>query len=306
MNSLADSTVISTSSVGDYMTLTKPGVMSLVVFTGLAGVVLAPGEVHPVLAAITLLCIAAGSGAGGAFNMWYDRDIDAVMARTATRPLPTGRVTPDNAAALGWALSIGSVMILGLATNWLAAGMLAFAIFFYAVVYTMLLKRSTPQNIVIGGAAGAFPPVIGWAAVTGDVSWYSLVLFLIIFLWTPPHFWALALYRNTDYARAGVPMMPVTHGPDATRRQILAYSYLLVVTTALPVMMYSAGVLYAVSGLILGFGFLARAHQVYVQKTDAAARALFLYSIFYLFALFSFLMADKFIDKYLHMALSQM
>jgi protoheme IX farnesyltransferase len=286
------------------MTLLKPGVMKLVVFTGFAGVMVAPGNLHPFLLVITLLSIAAGSGAGGAFNMWYDRDIDAIMARTTARPLPAGRVTPDNALALGWVLSLFSVMLLGLATNWLAAGMLAFAIFFYAVVYTMWLKRSTPQNIVIGGAAGAFPPVIGWAAVTGDVSWYSLVLFLIIFLWTPPHFWALALYRNSDYARAGIPMMPVTAGPDATRRQMLIYTYLLVIVTALPVIMHESGLLYALAALILGYGFIRRTWRVYAQKTDAAAKSLFLYSIFYLFALFSFLVIDKWVDNYVQLALT--
>lgn len=299
MTSALPETPTPESTVQDYFTLLKPGVMSLVVFTGFAGLVLAPGTIHPFMGALTLLCIAAGSGAGGAFNMWYDRDIDAIMARTAARPLPAGRVTPDNALALGWALSLCCVMILGLATNWLAAGMLAFAIFFYAVIYTMGLKRSTPQNIVIGGAAGAFPPVIGWAAVTGDVSWYSLVLFLIIFLWTPPHFWALALYRNSDYTRAGIPMLPVTHGPDATRHQMMLYSYLLVAVTAVPVMMHEAGLLYAIAALLLGFGFLARAHQVKMVRTDPVARQLFLYSIFYLFALFSFLIADKVLDNYL-------
>lgn len=292
------------SSVEDYVTLLKPGVMSLVVFTGLAGVLVAPGAIHPALAAITLLCIAAGSGAGAAFNMWYDRDIDAIMARTAGRPLPAGRVQPDNAAALGIALTLGSVMLLGLATNWLAAGMLLFAIFFYAVIYTMWLKRSTPQNIVIGGAAGAFPPMIGWAAVTGDISWYSLVLFLIIFLWTPPHFWALAIYRNSDYTRAGIPMLPVTAGAEETRRQILLYSYALVGITAIPVILHEAGLLYAIAALLLGYGFIGRAHYLRSQKTDAAAKSLFLFSIFYLFALFTFLILDKGVDKYLRLAFS--
>ncbi len=292
------------SSVRDYITLLKPGVMSLVVFTGFAGLMLAPGTLHPFLCILTLLCIAAGSGAGGAFNMWYDRDIDAIMARTATRPLPTGRVTPDNAAALGFALSIGSVLILGLATNWLAAGILLFAIFFYSVIYTMWLKRSTPQNIVIGGAAGAFPPMIGWVAVTGEISWYSVVLFMIIFLWTPPHFWALALYRNSDYTRAGIPMLPVTAGPDATRAQMLVYSYTLVIVTAFPVIMHHAGIMYALAALALGYEFIAKARIVLVAKTDETARKLFLYSIFYLFALFSFLIIDKMIDKYVQLAFS--
>lgn len=290
------------SSVNDYFTLLKPGVMSLVVFTGFAGLAVAPGEIHPFLAIITLLCIAAGSGAGAAFNMWYDRDIDAIMARTTSRPLPAGRVSPDDALALGWILSLFAVMLLGLATNWLAAGMLAFAIFFYAVVYTIWLKRSTPQNIVIGGAAGAFPPVIGWAAVTGSLDWYPLVLFLVIFLWTPPHFWALALYRNSDYARAGIPMMPVTAGADSTRWQMLWYTYALVATTALPVAMHHAGLLYAMAALVLGYVFIARCRRVVVQKTDKAARGLFLYSILYLFALFSFLVVDTWADGYIRMA----
>lgn len=297
-------TIASKSSVNDYFTLLKPGVMSLVVFTGFAGLAVAPGSIHPLLAIITLLCIAAGSGAGAAFNMWYDRDIDAVMARTVARPLPSGRVAPDDALMLGWILSLFAVMVLGLATNWLAAGMLAFAIFFYAVVYTIWLKRSTPQNIVIGGAAGAFPPVIGWVAVTGSMHWYPLVLFMIIFLWTPPHFWALALYRNSDYTRAGIPMMPVTNGPDATRRQMLFYSYVLLLTTAIPVLFQQAGMLYAIAALALGYGFVARAHRVLVAKTDATARTLFLYSIFYLFALFSFLVADKWVDNYVRLALT--
>lgn len=291
--------LLNQSTVRDYFTLLKPGVMSLVVFTGLAGLVVAPGTIHPFIALLTLLCIAGGSGAGAAFNMWYDRDIDALMARTATRPIPAGRVQSADAAALGYALSLVSVMMLGLATNWLAAGMLLFAIFFYAVIYTMLLKRSTPQNIVIGGAAGAFPPMIGWAAVTGDVSWYSLVLFLIIFLWTPPHFWALALYRNSDYSRAGIPMLPVTHGKDETRKQMLIYSYLLVAVTCVPVLLHEAGLIYAVCALGLGYAFLLRAHRVWVQKTDEMARKLFLFSIAYLFALFSGLMLDKWVDRFL-------
>ena len=292
------------SSVRDYWILLKPGVMSLVVFTGLAGVVVAPGHLPIFLQAITLLCIAIGSGAGGALNMWYDRDIDALMARTAKRPLPTGRIVPGNALGFGMVLAFASVTIMGIALNWMAAGILAFAIFFYAVIYTQWLKRSTPQNIVIGGAAGAFPPLIGWVAVTGDVSLYSCVLFLVIFLWTPPHFWALALYRSGDYARAGVPMLPVTAGSDATRRQIVIYTYLLIPVTLMPVFLHEAGLLYAVLSILLGGIFLYYARLLKSHATDAAARKLFLYSILYLFLLFGGLMADKAVDKLLQLALT--
>lgn len=297
-------TVDNTSSVRDYITLLKPGVMSLVVFSGLTGMVLAPGTLHPFLQGITLLCIAAGSGAGGALNMWYDRDIDAVMTRTASRPIPAGRISPDNALAFGLFLGAGSVGILGLAVNWLAAGLLAFAIYFYAVIYTQWLKRATSQNIVIGGAAGAFPPMIGWAAVTQDVSLYCLVLFLIIFLWTPPHFWALALYRAGDYAHAGIPMLPVTAGVNATRRQIFVYTCLLVIISLCPVFLHEAGMGYTVAALLLGYGFLARVRALMRYRDDASAKQVFGYSLFYLFALFSFLLIDKGIDNYLQLALT--
>ena len=206
----------------------KPRVMSLVVFTALVGMVLAPEQPHPALAVIALLCIAVGAGASGALNMWYDADIDACMQRTASRPIPRGHVTPEEALTFGTVLAIGSVATLGLIVNWVAAALLAFTIAFYVLVYTMWLKRRTPQNIVIGGAAGAFPPMIGWAAATGSVGSESIVLFLIIFMWTPPHFWALALYRTRDYERAGVPMLPVVAGTDETRKQIVIYSALLV------------------------------------------------------------------------------
>ncbi len=220
--------------------------MSLVVFTGVAGMVLAPGHINLFQQFLTLMCISLGSGAGAAMNMWYDRDIDAIMKRTKKRPIPAGRIAPDDALAFGLFLAALSVMLMGLALNWMAAGILAFAIFFYAVVYTMWLKRSTPQNIVIGGAAGAFPPMIGWAAVTGDVSLQSLILFAIIFLWTPPHFWALALYKNEDYKRAGVPMMPVVAGALKTKWQMLLYAVALMAVTplSLPVL-HMAGAVYA-------------------------------------------------------------
>jgi len=296
--------ILHQSSVRDYVTLLKPGVMSLVVFTGFAGLMAAPAPLHPFLQIITLLCIAAGSGAGGALNMWYDRDIDALMARTLTRPIPAGRIAPENALAFGMILAVGSVCLLGLAVNWPAAFMLAFAIFFYAVIYTQWLKRRTPQNIVIGGAAGAFPPVIGWIAATGSLSAYPIILFLIIFLWTPPHFWALAYYRHSDYARAGVPMLPVTAGLAETRRQILLYTYILIPITLVPVFMHQAGIIYTIVALLLGYGFIAGARTLAREANDATARKLFGYSIFYLFGLFAFLMIDKGVDKYLQLALT--
>lgn len=282
--------------VGDYVALLKPRVMSLVVFTSFVGLVLAPGNIHPFLGFVSLLAIAVGAGASGALNMWYDADIDGRMQRTAARPIPRGRVMADEALALGVVLSVFSVLVLGLATNWLAAFLLAFTIFFYLFVYTMWLKRRTPQNIVIGGAAGSLPPMIGWAAVTGSVSVESIILFLIIFMWTPPHFWALSLYRCRDYSRVGVPMLPVVAGPDATRAQILIYSLLLVPVTLLPFFAGFAGSAYlAVSGVI-GAVFLYLAFDVYRVRdgvlADRAAKRLFLYSIFYLFALYLVLLVE--------------
>src|SRR5437899_1481888 len=218
---------ISEASVGDYIALMKPRVMSLVVFTALVGLMVTPGHLHPVLGFAALLCITIGAGAAGALNMWYDADVDAVMRRTSRRPIPAGRVLPREALAFGVTLAIGSIAVLGLVANWLAATLLAFTIFFYVVVYTMWLKRATPQNIVIGGAAGAFPPMIGWAAATGTIGLESVLLFLIIFFWTPPHFWALSLWRADEYARAGIPMLPVVAGRAETRRQILLYSIVL-------------------------------------------------------------------------------
>src|ERR1700681_3144696 len=215
------------ATVGDYLQILKPRVMSLVVFTGFVGLVVAPGHLHPVLAAVAVLCIAVGAGASGAINMWYDRDIDAVMRRTAMRPLPAGRMMPGEALGFGVVLAVGAVAVMGLAVNWVAAQLLALTIVFYVFVYTVWLKRRTPQNIVIGGAAGALPPLVGWAAVTGDVAPAALALFALIFFWTPPHFWALALYRAGDYAKAGVPMLPVVAGPRATKRQMLLYTLVL-------------------------------------------------------------------------------
>ena len=286
------------ASIRDYITLLKPGVMSLVVFTGAVGMFLAPGHIHPFLALIAILAIALGSGAGAVINMWYDRDIDAIMKRTQNRPLPAGRVAPDDALMMGIMLSLLAVGLLGMATNWFAAGMLAFAIFFYAVIYTMLLKRSTAQNIVIGGAAGAFPPVIGWAAVTGDATLLPWLMFGIVFLWTPPHFWALALYRHDDYARANVPMLPVTAGAASTKRHIVAYTVLLILISLSP-LLAGCGVLYGVAASLLGARFLAGAIKVARSDVPKDAMRLFGYSIFYLFALFSAFILDKVASGYL-------
>ena len=279
--------------VGDYIALLKPRVMSLVVFTGLAGLIAAPGDLHPFLAAVAVLCIAVGAGAAGAINMWYDRDIDAIMERTKSRPLPMGRMSPDEALSFGVTLSLFSVMLMGLAVNWTAAVLLAFANAFYVLVYTMWLKRSTPQNIVIGGAAGAFPPMIGWAAVTGSVDLQSTVLFLIIFMWTPPHFWALALFREGDYAKAGVPMLPVVAGISATKRQMLLYTLVLIPITLLPSLLGTAGIVYGVAASLLGLRFLHLALKVLRDDGVRYAKQMFGFSIVYLFALFALLMLDR-------------
>ena len=283
-------------SAGDYFALLKPRVMSLVVFTALVGMVLAPGGIHPVIGFAALIAIAVGAGAAGALNMWYDADIDRLMRRTRGRPVPIGRVAPSEALAFGLMLSVGAVTVLGLFANWVAGALLAFTIFFYAVVYTMWLKRATPQNIVIGGAAGALPPVIGWATVTGSVSLESLVLFAIIFLWTPPHFWALSLYRADDYAKAGVPMLPVVAGAAATRRQILVYSAILVVAGLAPFALGFGGVLYGAVAAATGAFFMLLAVRVHRSREDAAgeraARDLFAYSILYLFLLFAVLLVE--------------
>ncbi len=284
-------------AVRDFLALMKPRVMSLVVFTALTGLVLAPGGMHPALGVVALICIAAGAGASGALNMWYDADIDACMQRTASRPIPRGLVTPEEALTFGVVLALGSVATLGVLVNWTAALLLALTIGFYVFVYTMWLKRRTPQNIVIGGAAGAFPPMIGWAAATGSVSLESVVLFLIIFMWTPPHFWALALYRARDYERAGVPMLPVVAGPDETRKQIVIYAALLVPLALLPAFMGFGGSLYALVSIMLGAVFLALALTVNrVRKgreADRAAKRLFGFSILYLFSLFAALLVER-------------
>jgi heme o synthase len=287
---------ISEADVSDYVALLKPRVMSLVIFTALVGLVIAPGHVHPVLAITSLLCIAAGAGASGALNMALEGDIDALMLRTANRPIPRGRITPPEAMAFGVTLSFFSVMTLGILVNWVAGSLLAFTIFFYVVIYTMWLKRWTAQNIVIGGAAGSLPPVVAWAAATGSLSVEPLLLFLIIFFWTPPHFWALALFRSDDYARAGVPMLPVVAGPDATRLQILLYTIVLVAVAAAPWPLGYFDAAYGVTSLILGTGMLALAVNVYRRRAKAeslrATRKLFAFSIFYLFALFATLLLE--------------
>ncbi len=285
------------ATVGDFIELLKPRVMSLVVFTGFAGMVVAPGHLHPLLAAVAVLCIAVGAGASGAINMWYDRDIDAVMARTAKRPIPTGRVAPDEALAFGVILAVASVMVMGLAVNWVAAGILALATLFYVFVYTMWLKRRTPQNIVIGGAAGAFPPMIGWAAVTGGVDLASIALFMLIFLWTPPHFWALALFRSGDYARAGVPMLPVVEGPEVTKRQMLLYTLLLLPTAAAPFFLGIAGWVYLAGAAVLGGLFVLCAVRVLKSTDDKPAKQMFGFSILYLFLLFALLVGEHVVPR---------
>jgi protoheme IX farnesyltransferase len=281
------------SRVSDYVALLKPRVMSLVVFTGFVGMFLAPGHLHPLLAGIAVFCIALGAGASGAINMWYDRDIDAVMQRTQSRPLPLGRIAPDDALAFGILLSIASVALMGLAVNLAAAALLALTIAFYVFVYTIWLKRRTPQNIVIGGAAGAFPPMIGWAAVTGDVSLASIALFLLIFMWTPPHFWALALYRSGDYARAGVPMLPVVAGPRATKVQMLIYSVALLPVSLAPSLLGVVGWLYGASAAVLSVAFIAFAVRVLRSADLKSARQMFGFSILYLFLLFALMLADR-------------
>jgi protoheme IX farnesyltransferase len=285
----------SMADASDYLALMKPRVMSLVVFTALAGLVAAPGHMHPVLALFALVCIAVGAGAAGALNMWYDADIDAVMSRTSLRPVPAGRVQPGEALAFGLVLAGFAIVFLGLMINWLAAGLLAFTIFFYAVVYTMWLKRWTPQNIVIGGAAGAFPPMIGWAAATGGIGLESCLLFLIIFFWTPPHFWALSLYRSDDYFRANIPMLPVVSGEAETRRQIMLYSLVLAPVGVSPWLLGTAGLAYGAVAILGGAIMVALALQLYRAPKAAAepiARRLFGISIVYLFALFAVLLLE--------------
>ena len=283
-------------TVRDYLALMKPRVMSLVVFTALVGLIAAPGDMHPVLALAALICIAVGAGASGALNMWYDADIDGRMQRTASRPIPRNRVTPEEALTFGMVLASFSVFSLGLLVNWLSAALLAMTIAYYVLIYTIWLKRRTPQNIVIGGAAGAFPPMIGWAAATGTVGLESIVLFVIIFMWTPPHFWALALYRCRDYERAAVPMLPVVSGADETRRQILLYSLVLAPLGTAPAAIGLGGGLYLTVSAALGAIFLWLAVRVYRtregREADTAAKRLFAFSVLDLFLLFAVLLVE--------------
>jgi protoheme IX farnesyltransferase len=288
----------------DFFALLKPRVVVLVVFTGAVGLIVAPGHINPLLAAVTILCIAIGAGAAGAINMWYDRDIDAVMRRTAKRPIPAGRIAPESALGFGVFLSCASVLLLSLATNIAAGLMLAISIAFYVLIYTVWLKRRTAQNIVIGGAAGAFPPIIGWLAVTGHLAVLPLLLFAIVFFWTPPHFWALSLFAHADYERAGVPMLPVVAGARSTRRHVLAYTVLLVGSSLSPWLLGYAGPLYGISAAALGAVFLFHAWRVFDDDTDetgvslnrdASAKACFKYSISYLFVLFTAMAVDRLI-----------
>ena len=283
----------SAATVGDYFQLMKPRVMSLVIFTGFAGLYLAPGDIHLGLAIISLLAIAAGAGASGAINQWYDRDIDLIMSRTRNRPIPAGKVEPAEALAFGVVVSVLSVLMLALAANLLAGGLLAFTIFFYAVIYTVWLKRSTPQNIVIGGAAGALPPVVGWASVTGTVSVESLALFALIFMWTPPHFWALALVKNEDYTQADVPMLPGVAGRPETLRQIVIYSVLLAPLGVAPYILGMASLVYGVVAGGLGALFVLLAVRLYRSADDRQAWSLFKFSLIYLTVLFAGLILDK-------------
>ena len=282
----------------DFWALTKPRVMSLVVFTALCGLFAAPGNIHPVLGFTAILCIAVGAGASGALNQWYESDIDAKMDRTAKRPLPDGRMDRQAALHFGVGLAGFSVVTMGMAVNWLSAAILAFSIFFYAVVYTIWLKRFTPQNIVIGGAAGAFPPVIGWAAVTGDVTLLPILLFAIIFLWTPPHFWSLALFMKADYAAAGVPMLPVVAGRKTTRNQIFAYSFPMAAAAIAPYLLGMTSSLYGAAAISLNIVFLALAFAVWRNPASEVSamkpeKRLFAYSILYLFLLFAVFAADR-------------
>jgi protoheme IX farnesyltransferase len=307
---------VSEATVKDYWALLKPNVMGLVIFTGFVGIVAAPGSIHPILLLTALLCISVGAGAAGALNMWYEADIDAGMQRTRSRPIPSGRVTADEALTFGVVLSIGSVLAMAILINYVAAALLAVTIAFYVFVYTMWLKRRTPQNIVIGGAAGALPPVIGWASVTGAINLEPMVLFLIVFLWTPPHFWALALYKMSDYGKVGVPMLPVTAGKAHTRLQIVLYSLVLVPTTILPYYAGFAGQIYLLSAILSGVGLIYYALAVWwfgrladaaseaaasdakhrLSQADRAERGMFKYSTYYLFVLFAILLLEHGLD----------
>lgn len=293
----------------DYTNLLKIRVMSLVVFTALTGLIVAPGHIHPVLGIISLICIAVGGGAAGALNMWYDSDIDALMKRTKNRPIPSGRIHKDQAFVFGISLSVLSVMTMGIFINWFSAFFLAFTIFFYVVIYTMWLKRRTPQNIVIGGASGAFPPMIGWSAVTGNISIESVILFLIIFLWTPPHFWALSLFTKTDYDAAKIPMLPNIKGVKETQKQCLIYSLLMSVTAILPFILGFAGILYGFSAILLGIIFIKRAYSLWrtyeKEEITREAKKLFYLSLFYLSILFCILLFETLFCRFITNATCQ-
>jgi len=297
LNIASDQALGGQGTADDYFALLKPRVMSLVIFTAFVGIVAAPGTLHPLLALVALLAIAVGAGASGALNMWYDADIDARMRRTRLRPVPRGAILPGEALGFGVFLAIASVILLGLFVNLVAAALLAFTIFFYVVIYTMWLKRWTPQNIVIGGAAGALPPMIGWAAVTGTIDPGSISLFLIIFMWTPPHFWALALFREDDYAKAGVPMLPNVAGRDETRKQILLYTLVLLPLTFLPAVLGVSGLLYVTGVALLSAVFLYYAVSVYRLREGAAAdracKKLFGFSILWLFLVFALIPVER-------------
>ena len=296
----ASHTIQGLASAKDLFALTKPRVMSLVIFTALCGLLAAPGSIHPVIGFTAILAISLGAGASAALNQWYESDIDAIMKRTSQRPLPAGRMDRETALHFGIGLSVFSVLLMGVAVNWFSAIFLAFSIFFYAVVYTIWLKRSTPQNIVIGGAAGAFPPAIGWAAVTGDMTMMPFLLFAIIFFWTPPHFWALALFMNSDYSKAGVPMMPVVAGQRSTRNQIFGYSLILAAVAIAPFALGLAGIVYGAAAILLSVIFCVLAWKVARSTTTrpddmAGEKRLFKFSILYLFALFAAVVADRMI-----------
>jgi len=297
---------LSEATAADYLALLKPRVMSLVVFTAFVGMLAAPVPLNPMTAITAIISIAIGAGASGALNMWYDADIDAVMTRTSSRPIPSGKVLPGEALAFGIVLSALSVLTLGVFVNWIAGGLLAFTIFFYVVIYTMWLKRWTPQNIVIGGAAGSFPPMIGWAAATGTVSLESVILFLIIFLWTPPHFWALALFKSGDYESAGIPMMPNVAGEESTRKQIFIYALLVAVVGVLPWYFGFASAAYGLVAVFLGAGFVWYSWEVLrmptSDRTMRPAKALFGYSLLYLFGVFAAYLADSVVERALTVA----
>jgi heme o synthase len=302
MSSFSAGDMLVEADYRDWIALLKPRVLTLVVFTGAIGLWVAPGHLNAVLAFTAILCITVAAGACGAINMWYDRDIDAIMRRTRNRPIPAGRIQPGPALGFGVTLAVGSVLVMGLAVNFPAALILALSICFYVFVYTAWLKRRTPQNIVIGGAAGAFPPVIGWAAVTGSVDLIPLVLFAIVFIWTPPHFWSLALWANDDYRRAGVPMLPVVAGAKETRRQILLYTLVLVPLSLVPFFVGFSGPLYGIGAGLLGAVFLERVYRVMTDRQDETgvsltrdmpAKRAFKYSVLYLFALFGLLAFDR-------------